>query len=191
MSSVLLPGLSGPILTPRLEVREIRGSDLVDLMEVNGDPEVTRFLPYPTWQKAEDALAWLKRMQALRDAGTGLQLVLVRRTDCKVVGTVLLFRFDPGSARLEIGYVLARACWGQGLMREALTATCREAFTQLGIRRIEAEVNPDNAASNKLLGSLGFVREGTLRQRWVGKGVAYDTYIYGLLASESALGVPG
>jgi [ribosomal protein S5]-alanine N-acetyltransferase len=52
------------------------------------------------------------------------------------------------------------------------------------IRRVEAEVNPDNIASNALLTSLGFVREGYLRERWVGKGATYGVNIYGLLASD-------
>ena len=61
---------------------------------------------------------------------------------------------------------------------------CGQAFGALGVRRIEAEVQPDNLASNALLRALGFVYEGTLRQRWVAKGRAYDTHIYGCLAPE-------
>jgi [ribosomal protein S5]-alanine N-acetyltransferase len=54
------------------------------------------------------------------------------------------------------------------------------------VRRIEAEVNPANTASNALLLGLGFTHEGTARQRWVAKGRAYNTNLYGLLADEWA-----
>jgi RimJ/RimL family protein N-acetyltransferase len=54
----------------------------------------------------------------------------------------------------------------------------------LGIRRLEAEVNSSNVASIRLLRSLGFVHEGTLRKRWVAKDAAYDTDMYGLLSAE-------
>lgn len=152
---------------------------------MNGDPEVTRFLPYASWKSEEDAQAWLARMQALAETGTGRQFVISLNASGKVIGTVLLFRFDAGSARAELGYVLGRAHWGQGLMEEALRAFCGHLFTAAGLRRLEAEVDPANEPSNALLARLGFVREGRLRKRWVGKdGAAYDTNIYGALAEE-------
>ena len=168
----------------RIALRPVTEADIDDLLEINGDPEVTRYLPYATWGSREDGLAWLARMQALEATGTGRQLVVVRHADGKVIGTVLLFRFDPGSARLELGYVLGRAYWGQGLMREALEALCAHVFSAMSVRRLEAEVNPGNEASNALLRRIGFRLEGTLRKRWVGKGAAYDTNIYGFLAEE-------
>jgi [ribosomal protein S5]-alanine N-acetyltransferase len=167
----------------RLRLRPVEAADLPDLLEVNGDPEVTRFLPYPTWESLQDGEAWLARMEALSASGTGQQLVLAHLVDAKVIGTLLLFRYDEGSRRLELGYVLGRAHWGQGLMEEAIVAACAQAFG-LGIRRIEAEVNPENRASCALLVRVGFTLEGTLRKRWVAKGTAYDTNIYGCLAED-------
>jgi [ribosomal protein S5]-alanine N-acetyltransferase len=172
------------IAAPRLRLRLVAAPDLADLLEVNGDPEVTRFLPYATWQSMDDATAWLARMEALAAAGTGQQLVLVRQADAKVIGTLLLFKYDEGSARAELGYALGRAHWGAGWMREAVQAACSHAFSALRLRRLEAEVNPANVASNALLRRVGFTLEGTLRQRWVAKGVAYDTHVYGCLAHE-------
>lgn len=170
--------------TRRLRIRAVAESDLPDLLSVNGDPEVTRFLPYATWTDLNDAAAWLARMQALQAAGTGLQLVLEQLANGQAVGTVLLFKLDEASARVELGYVLGRAHWGTGLMREALSAVIAHAFSAGGLRRIEAEVNPDNLASNQLLRALSFTLEGRARKRWVAKGAAYDTHLYGLLASE-------
>ncbi len=177
-----LPSI-GPLHTPRLVIRPIAAPDLADLMDVNGDPHTTRFLPYAHWQSPADAAAWLTRMEALAMAGTAQQYVLERRSDAKVVGTMLLFKYDEGSARLELGYVLGRAHWRQGLMREALAAACAQAFASR-VRRIEAEVNPLNEASCALLMQLGFTHEGTLRRRWVTKGAAHDTHLFGLLSDE-------
>jgi len=168
----------------RTTVRAVREADLHDLFAINGDEATTRFLPYQAWATLEDGAAWLARMQALCASGTAQQLVIERHEDRKVIGTVLLFKFDEGSSRLELGYVVGRAHWRQGYAGEALRAVCQHAFRHLSIRRIEAEVNPLNAPSTGLLRSLGFVQEGLLRQRWVGKGVAYDTHIFGCLAHE-------
>lgn len=176
--------------TARLTLRPVASADLPDLMAVHGDPAVVRFLPYEAWSALPDAQAWLGRMQALEAAGSGRQYVLALRGTRVVIGTVLLFRFEAGSARAELGYALARSQWGQGLMREALAAFCAHLFDSAGLRRLEAEVNPDNASSHALLLSLGFVVEGRLRQRWVAKGRAYDVHSYGLLRGELRAG-PG
>lgn len=170
--------------TPRLLVRPVRSDDIADLLEVNGDGQVTRFLPYPTWTSVGDGMAWLGRMEDLADSGTAQQLVVQRLADGKVLGGVLVFKHEPASARLEIGYVLGRRHWRQGFAREALAAVCGHLFLEAQVRRIEAEVDPGNTASCALLASLGFTLEGRLRERWVGKGRTYDSCLYGCLARE-------
>lgn len=110
--------------------------------------------------------------------------MLASATDDQAIGTLLVFRHEPASARAELGYVLGWSHWGRGLMREALHAVCAAAFATAGLRRLEAEVRPDNAASNALRVSLGFTLEGRLRQRWQAKGAAYDVNHCGLLAGE-------
>jgi len=173
-----------PIESPRLLVRPLAKADLADLMQINGDAAVTRFLPYATWTSPADADAWYRRMADIQATGTALQLVLVERRSGRAIGTCLLFRFDEGSARAELGYVLGRAQWGSGYMHEALVAVIDAAFTALSLRRLEAEVDPRNAASGRLLQRLGFTREGLLRQRWVTRGEANDVVVYGLLRDE-------
>ncbi|MFT3953414.1 MAG: GNAT family N-acetyltransferase [Piscinibacter sp.] len=179
--------LDAPLLhaeSPRLLVRPVTPADLPDLMAVNGDAEVVRHLPYAVWAGPADGEAWLERMQTLEAVDQARQLVLVERDGGAVVGTLLLFRFEPASQRAEVGYALARRCWGQGLMREALVAVCARLFDAGAVRRFEAEVNPENAASRGLLLSLGFVHEGRRRQRWVAKGAVYDVDCFGLLSGE-------
>ena len=173
-----------PIESSRLWIRVVQAGDIEPLMAVNGDAEVTRWLPYAAWQSSADGNAWFERMAALGATGTALQFVVVEKSSAAVIGTCLLFRHAPASGRAELGYVLGRQHWGQGLMHEALSALFGFAFGACGLRRLEAEVHPDNLPSNRLLGGLGFAHEGLLRQRWVAKGVAHDTHIHGLLRHE-------
>lgn len=173
-----------PIESPRLLLRSVEEGDLPALLKINGDDEVTRFLPYPTWQSLADGQAWLARYRALSMTSTVLQFVVIEKASASLIGTCLLFRHEAASARMELGYVLGRAHWGQGLMREALTALISQAFTAYGLRRLEAEVNPDNRASDALLRRLGFTPEGLLRKRWAAKSAVYDVSVYGLLSDE-------
>ena len=173
-----------PVDTARLTIRRVQPADLGDLLAVNGDDAVTRFLPYPTWKTAADAQFWFERMAALQAAGGTAQYVIEHRALSRVIGSCLLFRHEPASARAEVGYVLGRAHWGQGLMLEAMRGLVGHAFDTLGLRRLEADVNPRNLPSVRLLERLGFVREGLLRQRWITKGEVSDSLLFGLLRGE-------
>lgn len=61
----------------------------------------------------------------------------------------------------EIGYGLREGFCGHGYMTEALRAVCAWAFTQNAVTRIEAETEPGNAASQKVLAACGFFPTGT------------------------------
>lgn len=172
------------IKCPHLLLRLVVQADLPALLEVNNKDEVTQFLPYATWNSMTDAEAWYQRTSDKQASGTALQFVIEDKRAGTLIGTCLLFRFEEASARAEIGYVLSRSHWGRGYMREALGALLDCAFGHMSLRRLEAEVDPRNAASGRLLLHLGFVKEGLLRQRWVAKGEAKDVEIYGLLRHE-------
>jgi len=175
---------TGPIESVRTIVRLVERSDLPALLVVNGDEQVTRFLPYETWKSPTDGRAWYARMADLQAAGLALQFVVAARCSGAAIGTCLLFRYDAGSRRAELGYVLGRAYWGQGYMHEALTALIGEAFGAMGLRRLEAEVDPHNRASSQLLARLGFRKEGLLRERWLGRNGAQDAEVHGLLERD-------
>ena len=172
------------IESKRLHIRLVAEADLPSLLEVNSNEEVTALLPYATWASLADAASWYQRMAGIQATGLALQFVIVSRATGFAIGTCLLFRFEEGSARAELGYVLGRTHWGQGLMQEALGALLDCAFGRMGLRRIEAEVDTRNSPSARLLRRLGFTKEGVLRQRWVAKGQARDVEMYGLLGDE-------
>ncbi len=179
-----LDTLDRDIDTERLVLRPLSEADLDDLFAVHGDDDVTHFLPSRTWTSRDDALAWLARHHAMHDERRVRRWVLVDRTDGRRIGDCMLFNFEAPAARAEIGFVLGRADWGRSLMREAAGALIATAFEALALRRIEAFADPQNGASDRLLRALGFVHEGTFRQRVVVKGEVRDSNAYGLLRDE-------
>jgi RimJ/RimL family protein N-acetyltransferase len=94
---------------------------------------------------------------------------------------VSLHRFVDASRRCEMGYALARAHWGGGYVSEALRALLNFGFTALDLNRIEADVDPRNGASARVLEKLGFQKEGFMPERWIVQGEPADTVYYGLL----------
>ena len=69
-------------------------------------------------------------------------------------------------------------------MHEALGALLIHAFGKLALHRVEADIDPRNAASARSLERLGFQREGLLRERWIVAGQVSVTALYGLLARD-------
>lgn len=129
----------------------------------------------------QEATAHVQDVGAGYRSGDALQLGIERNSDRALVGTCTLFHFHWASRRAELGYALARAAWGQGLMHEALSALLAHAFNGLGLNRIEADIDPRNRASGRSLERLGFRKEGHLRERWMVDGEVSDTDLYGLL----------
>jgi RimJ/RimL family protein N-acetyltransferase len=69
-------------------------------------------------------------------------------------------------------------------MGEALGVLINHAFGLMKLRRLEADVDPRNVSSMRILGKLGFSQEGLLRERWNVNGEVQDTAFHGLLARE-------
>jgi RimJ/RimL family protein N-acetyltransferase len=65
-----------------------------------------------------------------------------------------------------------------------MTAALDYAFVELDLNRIEADIDPRNEASAKLLERKGFVKEGYMRERWIVNGEICDTVFYGLLRRD-------
>ena len=172
------------LLTARLALRWLDERDVDDLFALFSDPRVTEFWSWPAFTRQEQAAALLADIHACFRGGRLFQWGVARRGDDRVIGTCTLASIDRQHLRAEIGFALASDHWGRGLMLEAATALVDHAFGPLGLRRLEADVDPRNAASLRLLGRLGFRREGYQRERWRVAGGVQDSVLLGLLAHE-------
>ena len=86
--------------------------------------------------------------------------------------------------RGEIGYALSPEFWGKGYMTEALNKMIDFAFNDLKLHSIEANVNPNNNSSIKLLKRCGFRKEAHYRENYLFNGEFIDSIIYSLLESD-------
>lgn len=166
----------------RLHLRLLDASDAPALFPIFSDVEAMRYWSSPAWTDPARADALLDRCLAGYADGSVLTLGLEVGGD--LAGTITLRKFDHDNRRCEIGYMLARPHWGKGLMQEAMPAVLEHAFGVLDMHRIEADVDPRNTASGRLLTRLGFRHEGRLRERWFVNGEVCDSDYYGLLRRD-------
>jgi ribosomal-protein-alanine N-acetyltransferase len=170
--------------TPRLLVRSPVIEDIPALYPHYSDTETMTYLPFLRWQSLEDGHAWLQRMRSFDQSGSAHQWIFERKQDRQMLGAICLFNKDMQDMRAEIGYMQGQVHWGQGYAQEAARAVIDFAFDTLKLHRLEATVNPANAASFSLLLRLGFQYEGTQRERHQYQGEYYDMAWYSLLARE-------
>lgn len=170
--------------TPRLLLRPLAPADSDALFAMRSDPRVQRYGSHAPWTERAIAVAYIERNVQAMAEGAHAQFAIERREDGRVVGTCTLYRLDAQSRRADCGYVLLPAEWGKGYATEAMSALLDWGFEALALHRVEADIDPRNTASAKLLERLGFAREGHLRERWIVEGEISDSWLYGLLARE-------
>lgn len=182
MDAVALPRLAGR----RVTLRGFRQDDADALFALHSDPQAMRYWSFAPWTDRSQVHGYLARGIAARDPERMLCWVITQAGDDTLAGTATLFDINREQGRAEIGYALHPAYWGRGLATEAVGLVLGHAFDTLGLRRVEADIDPRNTASCRLVERHGFVREGLLRERWHVGGEACDSVVYGLLAREWA-----
>lgn len=170
--------------TPRLVLRPFRHADAADLFAVYADPKVFHYIPIGDWKHIDESHQRIARDINTMAVGEYIRLAVERREDSRVIGEVLLFKFDLASRRAEIGYALASSAWGSGYVAEALAPLVEWGFRELNLNRLVAVIDPRNDASLKVIRRLGFTHEGTMRQDHVIRGEPVDSSIWGLLRGE-------
>jgi len=172
------------ITTERLLLRPLQQADALAVFALRSNPLVSRFTGYATWADLTMAQELVARDQAAMACGEYLRLGMVPKGHGEIIGTVTLFHLDAQCRRAEIGYDLRPDLWGKAYMNEALQPLIELGFTDMQLNRIEADVDPHNAASINTLKRLGFQQEGLMRERWIVGGIKFDTAFFGLLQAD-------
>ncbi len=175
-----LPTLSGA----RVVLRWPQESDAAELLEIFGDPEVTRFWSHGPFNEMDEARALIREIHRFFAERVLFQWVVANRQSGNVIGTCTLHRWCGRHRRAEVGFALRKSLWGGGWMREAVSVMIDFAFDHLNFHRLEADVDPRNQRSLALLERLGFRREGLLVERFHVGDEIQDSVILGLLARD-------
>ncbi|MFO1506769.1 MAG: GNAT family protein [Lysobacterales bacterium] len=183
MSTVAIPAVP-ELAGPRVRLRALGAGDVDALFALHSDPEVMRYWSYPPWRERAEAEAHVVRIARERESTETYPWATTLHGDDTLIGTVTLFGIHREHLRAVLGYALARRHQGRGLASEAVGLAIAFAFGPLGLERIEADIDPDNVASCRLVERAGFLREGYLRERWRVGGGVQDTALYGLLRRD-------
>jgi ribosomal-protein-alanine N-acetyltransferase len=171
--------LHGPTLTLRLPEPD----DAPVLLELAGDPEVTRWFSWGPYTTIDQPRAYIDRLEGQRERGEQLDFLILHR-DHGPAGITGLSEFSTRDLRCMVGTWFGRAFWGTGANRESKALIAHLAFEVLKMHRLGSYSNPDNERSTKALLGVGFTHEGVLRH-WHRHGDDYfDVNVFGMLKTD-------
>lgn len=155
--------------TERLVLRRLTEADVDNLVELDSDPRVMRFITGGEATPRE--VVESKTLPALlreyeRCGGMGRWAAIERSTG-EFVGWFGL-RLVDGRDRddVELGYRLRRSAWGLGYATEGSRALIRKAFTEFGARRVWAQTMAVNLASRRVMEKAGLIYERTFHEHF-------------------------
>jgi ribosomal-protein-alanine N-acetyltransferase len=149
------------IETDRLVLRPFTLDDSHDVFAYASDPEVTRFMDWPTHQSQDVSKNWIQL--TLEQWGRREEYtwgICLKAVGNRIVGAIGCSELN---FKVSFGYVLNKQHWGKGIATEASKALVDELSSIEGVRRIWATCDVDNNASAGVLAKSGCILEGTLR----------------------------
>ncbi|SHG75430.1 GNAT family N-acetyltransferase [Flavobacterium johnsoniae] len=169
------------IETERLLLRRITNDDVNEVFELRSNPETMKFIPRPLVKDNEDALLHIAMIEEKIETNIGINWAITLKGNPKLLGIIGYYRMQPENYRAEIGYMLSPDFHGKGIIPEAVNALLKYGFENLKLHSIEAVIDPENYASEKVLQKCGFVKEAHLRESEFWEGKFLDKVIYSLL----------
>ena len=161
--------------TPRLVLREFTHEDDAFVLRLLNEPSWLRFIGDRGVRTLPDARRYLDdgpRRSYARN-GFGLWCVVPKGGDAPV-GMCGLIRRDT-LPDVDVGFAFLPEAWGRGYARESAAAVLDHARDVLGLGRVLAITDPENAASIRVLERVGMRREGTVRM----PGESIDLLLFG------------
>jgi [ribosomal protein S5]-alanine N-acetyltransferase len=176
-----IPEIASPFATARLTLRPFALDDAPFIVELLNDPGWLRFIGDRGVRNEDDARTYLRERVLAHEAKHGFALAMVAlRSDGTPIGMCGLIRRET-LPDVDLGYAFLPAYRGQGYAREAAAAWLAQGLGTLGLKRIVAFTDPDNAASCRVLEAIGMRFEQRLRIA----GYASDSLLYAADASSS------
>lgn len=180
-------GVQAPemLRTARLTLRRPTVADAADIYAYAHDPEVTRYMVWPTHTDIAESIAFLASCGPRWEAGEEYCWVITIPPEDRAVGAIGCRVRDYAA---DFGYVLHRAYWGRGYATEAARAVVAWLKGLPGTHRIWATCDAENRASVRMLEKTGLSCEGRLRRSTIRPNLSStprDTLVFAWVRDES------
>lgn len=171
------------LATPRLQLRKLRLEDAPAYFSLRSSEKVMHYIQRPLAQSEAEVRIQIEEQLQAQAEGKIVVWAIADLNDT-LIGIAGYWRMQLEHQRSEVGYLLDAPYHGQGYGTEALHAVLDYGFKVMKLHKIEADVDPENIASLKLLKRFGFQHEALFRENRFYDGKFYDSCWLGILAKE-------
>jgi [ribosomal protein S5]-alanine N-acetyltransferase len=174
-----------PIInTERLVLRRMVLADAKDYFLLRSSPEAMKYICKPLHKSLDDTKTMIYKINEMINFNDGISWAVCLKSDDKMIGSVSFHRIEKENFRAEIGYMLHPNFWRNGLISESIQAIIEYAFNVIGLHSIEAQIDPNNIGSEKVLQKFGFIKEAYYKENYYYDGDFLDTAVYSLLRNK-------
>ncbi len=175
------------VTTDRLVLRRVRASDVDAVYAYATDPDVSQYTSWAPHTSPDETRQFVRRVLDAyvekRVTNWGIEL----KSERKLIGMGGYAWWDPLQSAAELGYVIGKPYWGQGLVTEAVRSMIDFGFQRMALDRIVVRMDPRNIGSWRVAEKCGCRFEGIARQAIYAKGTFHDLMVWAILREDWAM----
>lgn len=172
------------IETDRLLLRRVTEQDVNEILALRSDPVTMKYIPRPLLKNTDDALGHYKMINDKIENNTGINWGITLKGNTTLLGIIGFYRIQPENYRAEIGYMIVPEFQGKGIVTESIQALLKYGFNEMKLHSVEAVIDPDNGASERVLQKCNFIKEAHFKENEFYEGKFWDSVVYSILNTK-------
>ena len=177
-----------PILeTDRLILKRFEKTDSAAMLQLRSNTALMKYICRPLQTSLNEAEDLINKIDELIINNAGINWAIYLKSEQKIIGSVSFHKIDKENYRGEIGYFILPTFWQQGIISEAITTVLNYGFNTLQFHSVEAQIDPNNLASESVLKKFNFIKEAHYKENFYFNSEFLDTAVYSLLKSNYKL----
>ena len=168
----------------RLFLRQITIDDINEIFELRSNKNVMKYIPRPLCNTHEEVMEHIKMIQQKIELNEGINWAITLKNDNKLIGYIGHYRIKWEHFRSEIGYMLLPQYNVMGIATEAIKIAVEYGFNDMKMHSLEGVIDPENAASARVLEKNGFIKEAHFKENEFFNGKFIDSVIYSLINNK-------
>jgi ribosomal-protein-alanine N-acetyltransferase len=144
------------LATGRLTLRRMNAEDVKEIFFLRSDERVLKYIAIQKAETHDDALKYIDKIHNGINSNEWIMWAISLKDTSKLVGTICLWNLSTKDLKADVGYVLHPDFQGMGIMQEAIVKVIDYGFKTMELNSIDADVDPNNSKSIKLLERNGF-----------------------------------
>jgi RimJ/RimL family protein N-acetyltransferase len=152
--------------TERFILKEFTHIYLPNLIKVMSDKETMKYSGMIIIDVEKQAKLFVRKVKEMYEAKKGIRWAIIDKNAGQYIGDIGFYNIDFYSNRTELGYIIFKKFWRQGIATECINRLTKFAFEEFGMHKIILMIDNRNIKSFNLANKLGFKHDGILREEY-------------------------